>query len=377
MQNRNDQLRAIRTETETIRSPGFEATNANSYFPIDYVDQFLVVVDTTGSRPNRKDVHSHLFIKTQYDALSGTQQILNVGPSSYYEMLKEGSFGIVPRYKSYADVIDRSSSRNSALSKLYEQIRSNVDLSVDFAQMSQTRGMFRSADNLVRHVLSFRRGLWKNAYNHWVKNPKEIGSRWLEYQYGWKPFAQDLYESTLNVFKATPSLMRIKGLGHDKFEENLRDIDYDGYPWTNIQRSSHRTLFDVTYAPPTSALDELANYTSLNPLSIAWELIPYSFVVDWVYDIGGYIRNFETALLSQNRFIRGYETNTVSLDVESEIQGSSNSGFARMKGSLSQRYKYRQRLSSNPAPNLPRFDLRHIGSGRLLNAAALLSQHLR
>jgi hypothetical protein len=127
---------------------------------------------------------------------------------------------------------------------------------------------------------------------------------------------------------------------------------------------------------------DIRRWTSLNPASIAWELMPYSFVVDWFYDIGGMLRRFESALLYGKQFKKGYQSELYyhhSAFQRNGLQDSVLPGY-QFYGELTawvRRVQFERIVfASLPTGQLPtiRADL---GSSRLLSAAALLSQFLK
>jgi hypothetical protein len=126
----------------------------------------------------------------------------------------------------------------------------------------------------------------------------------------------------------------------------------------------------------------LAKWTSLNPLSVAWELVPYSFVVDWFYDVGSYMRNLETALLYDNKFKSGfvstlalYEGHGTALDQRNP--SSSGRNFLITGNASIRRASFnRVLLFSYPLPSIPSFQV-DLGWQRLLSAASLLRQKLK
>ena len=142
---------------------------------------------------------------------------------------------------------------------------------------------------------------------------------------------------------------------------------------------NHRTKIAIILAND-SYLD-YGRWTSLNPINIAWELIPYSFVVDWFLNIGGYLRNAETALLYGAVFRGGYVSASSKLEGPLEFLQSYTSGFPPLpysKEYLTSAHGYakltgfnRSILGSYPFPTPPSFKA-NLGSGQLLNAAALL-----
>jgi hypothetical protein len=125
----------------------------------------------------------------------------------------------------------------------------------------------------------------------------------------------------------------------------------------------------------------LGNFTSLNPASIAWELTPYSFVVDWFVDFGGYMRSLESAMLMHSSFVDGFfsysalnETHTWANMVQHPSPEVNT--FWSIQGRFYAKYFKRERMVTVPIPRPPVFNA-NLGSTRLLNAAALMSEHMR
>jgi hypothetical protein len=124
---------------------------------------------------------------------------------------------------------------------------------------------------------------------------------------------------------------------------------------------------------------DLARWTSLNPVSIAWELVPFSFVVDWVFNVGGYLNNLETGLLQNCRGAGLGATSFISqitaVDQSVNLAGTSSTG-ADVNVSFSQKYiQFNRSLSGYPLPRPPSFKV-NLGSNQLLDSAALLAQLL-
>jgi hypothetical protein len=148
----------------------------------------------------------------------------------------------------------------------------------------------------------------------------------------------------------------------------------------DVTTYSTRVELKVLLDLKTNSLNEISNYTSCNPVSIAWELIPFSFVVDWVVDVGGYIRNLESAILTNNRFLGGYTTivsrvHNVRSTTGGNYVGPNQFTVYNLNGNATYVRKDRTIMTNYPFPRLPRFSV-DLGSGRMLNAAALLSQFL-
>ena len=272
---------------------------------------------------------------------------------------------------------------NRVLSDVLGQIRSEIDLSVSIAEAGQTKKMFKGAQSILNYVLSFRRGRWKEAYRDFLRDgpvAKKAGSRWLEYQYGWKPLAQDLYDTAIQLARNFEPLMIAEARATESKTEVFDGVAYLGVPEKVSRLQSQRVYMKVRYKPSSDFNNLLSNFTSLNPASIAWELTPYSFVVDWFVDVGGYMRSMETALLTRNQFKDGFWTTGYLDTFVGTVAGGSSTATSSVAVSLNgamirKSYKKRQPMASMPTPFLPRFKC-DLGPGRLLNAAALLSQHL-
>jgi hypothetical protein len=270
------------------------------------------------------------------------------------------------------------STYNNALGRLYDQIRGDLDISIDLAEVSKTKRMMADTLRGMKTLATTFRKMRRS-------NPRDWGNLWLEWTYGWKPLASSIYQAShkLIVGPQGPRFFSVQGKANSIRE--LKVIAGDGKVTTRVIETSvisNRCRIRAKFAFTASALDSLAGFTSLNPVSIAWELTPYSFVVDWFVDFGGYLRNYENACLYRSDFVSGYVsegykaetfgfrsryTPPPSNDATGTYSAESMTGFAREIGFR------RYALSSVPHPRAPRFDPK-LGVSRLLSAAALLGQ---
>jgi len=261
---------------------------------------------------------------------------------------------------------------NSALERLSQKVRGDLDLSIDLAEAHKTAKMFDVVDKVVDYSRTFRRkyGLIKSASN-----------AWLEYVYGVKPLLSSIYglaEENLRVVvnkvahhsaRASapyrPSTAAVSSI----FGRLVNPIDT-----STFKRS---VTIGVDLRDPTF---DIARFTSLNPLSIAWELTPYSFVVDWFVGVGSYLRNYENYLLYASRFQSGYRTWLLTGECSWNWGRPSPSTVEYTQDNFKGRLRIssidRAALSTYPAPNFPSFKVQ-LGSSRLLSAASLLGQVLR
>jgi len=283
--------------------------------------------------------------------------------------------------QSWTDVVwpafPNSTVYNKAVSRLYDQLRGDIDLSIDLAESHKTKSMMqqtvRAMGNLAQTFRKMKRS-----------NPRDWGNLWLEFTYGWKPLATSIFGAAhkLIVGPSGPRFLTIRATSQEVDKDGITVSQASfGANSKNTVAAFHSSRCKIVcrYALLGSRLDELAGITSLNPVSIAWELTPYSFVVDWFVNIGGYLRDFENACLYHSDFVDGYVSES-AIGVASGVLSGSETVFGTTstwsgKGWERTTEKKRTVLSATPLPRRPRFDP-HLGSSRLVSGAALLGQML-
>lgn len=273
---------------------------------------------------------------------------------------------------------------NEALDRLNDKVRGGIDLSIDLAQAGQTKKMLSALGQFEDFCNDFQNRNLKSA----PRLSRAIGSRWLEYRYGWAPLVQTIYDLCNQNARTARNLAQdfrasaVRGIPNFTW-----DASYNLYTTTVLRpelvQAKGKDVVEIGVRLSNRGADaSISQLTSLNPFSIGWEMLPYSFVVDWFYDVGGYIRNLETALLSRNAFVSGYVSTLRAVDLKFErswAQSFNQGGYLIDYMQMSQSRSYstfvRTVLGSYPLPRLPSFSA-ELGSGRLLNAAGLLSQFL-
>lgn len=268
---------------------------------------------------------------------------------------------------------DRDLVYNMCLEKLNNKVRGGLDLSIALAEAGTTWRMIRS----LQKVLTAAR-------IHRIGNTKDIANGWLQWQYGWKPLISDVFavadESIHIVEKQLTKVsarVTLPITGNGSVARKLNSIPV---PMLRMGRGKQSCTMVVSLN--LDSVISIARWTSLNPVSMAWELIPYSFVVDWLVDVGTYLRNLETALLYGTAFNSGYVSELYAYDGK-EVnpayytwESTYTKVFVdRAENSLSERKFYRTKLTSYPFPRKPTFKV-DLSSQRLFSAAALLRQFL-
>lgn len=128
---------------------------------------------------------------------------------------------------------------------------------------------------------------------------KRASDAFLEYQFGWAPLVGDVVNAVKTLNSGIPTATvrgrgSVKGLVEDGSQltgpDNLRIDEVVETKWS----SSHSIRATVRVTNPDLAL---ANQLGLlNPAFVAWEVIPYSFIVDYFVNVGEYLNGFTDLL---------------------------------------------------------------------------------
>lgn len=150
-----------------------------------------------------------------------------------------------------------------------------------FSGLALRAGQFLKAfkDRDFRRALEALGG--KKGSKSWNRTLADI---WLEFQYGWKPLAQDLYDAQAAVHTILEKPLPIIGHGKGSSQNEVTFVWENRYLHEGFSRSSHRTVLEANCVNSLAA--GLNQAGLINPISIAWELVPFSFVVDWFVPIG-------------------------------------------------------------------------------------------
>lgn len=189
-----------------------------------------------------------------------------------------------------------------------------VDLGVAYGERKQTANQLGdTAIRLAESVRELRRGNFRNAARRLgiVNDPgKPRGSNWtnhwLQLQYGWKPLLSDIYGACDALSKREQSDWRVtaKAWRGDTYWNETYYPPYVGNTSTIDNTDSHRmgarrnrgVFVRIDAIPQNDLLMSLSSLGVTNPLLVAWELVPYSFVVDWALPVGNWLDSLDAML---------------------------------------------------------------------------------
>lgn len=127
----------------------------------------------------------------------------------------------------------------------------------------------------------------------------DVPGLWLEARFGWRPLISDLME----ISKQLERVDRMEQIIVSKSRSCTSGITIPSYK-SIAQNAQIKEIFkadyslEVSYRGSCSALMRSSGF-GFNPLATAWELIPFSFVIDWLVSVGSSIMAAQTAFLSQ------------------------------------------------------------------------------
>jgi hypothetical protein len=272
------------------------------------------------------------------------------------------------------------------LSRLLKQVKDHeFNLAVDLAQYKQTAGML--ADNLGhlgRAALYLKRGNIAAAVREFGVEPRstrlkgrDISGRWLELSYGWLPLIGSCYEAA-KAFESISNGPRKKQFVANIWKEEILERGTPTLYSTRYRQKYRRYLTYEMY----EELSVERQLGVLDPLSVAWELMPWSFVVDWFIPIGSYLELLMQIPFLQGRFLTtdvvkltGSEGFVVTTPLGSFHQGFIYQGTVKASTDVYRRTVMSRTLGGPPSVPLPQFDLGGAASlKRFWNALALAHQ---
>jgi hypothetical protein len=295
---------------------------------------------------------------------------------------------------------------------------SNVNVAVSFAERGRTADMLtESVSRLRKGVKAARRldpggisdalGLTKKIRNSprgRRKPRKELSSRdprvqdlWLEYQYGWLPLLSDseglISELARNDLE-NPDRYRCTVIGKEIERSQVETVvknctcmssNLITFDFRERMRLVHKCKVRLDFSLANPALAQAAAMGLTNPLEVAWELVPFSFVADWFIPIGSYLSaldatvgwDFKGGSLSRVTKVnkRGRPDGKIFFNsIHAKNQTATNgSPFSTYRRSWMNRTVY----ASSPLPWLPSLDGDLTRGQRFNNALALLAQAFR
>lgn len=279
---------------------------------------------------------------------------------------------------------------NELIPILYDKVKNqDVNLAQALAEYRQSAGMF--VETLTRcgnALLALKKGrLTRAASLLFPKTKKELANDWLLFQYGIKPLLSDIDGAAKML--AIPEdryfdiIVRRKRKVPGKRVEGSAGVGYSS-AWFETTDVYSELEVEVKYkvrlkitSPTANVEREMARLGFGNLNSVAWEVIPWSFIIDWVLPIGDYLNNLDA--FSGLTVVSAHKTTFVKETVTwSRIFGGYQQGWrtaaSSPMGYVNERVLVRREVNI-PIPPLPTPDFKNpFSTGHFANALALFTQ---
>lgn len=207
------------------------------------------------------------------------------------------------------------STQNQAYERLRGKLMADASLGTDFAESRQSMGMItKTMTTLGKSFLQVKRldflGAAQTLRMKFVPKGtslrKSASNNWLEYYFGWVPLVKGIYDAVEVVNNPLKSYQPTRGVGFEAYEADHIYFQ-DAYARAVATRyKEYRTGQGATIRAITNSdYHTLEQFGLINPLSVAWELVPFSFVVDWFSNVGDVLRSYSdfAGMQLENRYI--------------------------------------------------------------------------
>lgn len=198
-------------------------------------------------------------------------------------------------------------------SKMREKAYESMQLGADIGEGAKTlqlisgliravRSPLKTIGTIMRQAARSKRGMTSTLLL------KDVPQAFLAFQYGVRPLMGAI-ESACEILQRPYPRNLVKHTVETSYEE--APYYYNRWP-SGYMAGSERISYDVTLRgsfilkvdnPHVFSVEQMG---LLNPASIAWELVPFSFVVDWFIPVGKYISSLSD--YAGCSFVDAYET---------------------------------------------------------------------
>lgn len=202
------------------------------------------------------------------------------------------------------DTARAANAANIAITKMRDNISASAGLGIDLAQIGESIAMIQErCQRLADAARALRRGHFgtftqllfgqygaHHQTGHEFNTEKGFAGNWLEWHFGWSPLFSDIWDA-METISDPIHFQRVRGQGHDEWFFKSNNHSGDGFYDSEDTRRTVTVKVGANVQITNPNLHLLQSLGLTNPLSVAWDAIPYSFVVDWVANVGGFLNS--------------------------------------------------------------------------------------
>lgn len=226
---------------------------------------------------------------------------------------------------------------SALISKILKIRETDFNGAVFLGELSSTWGMFvGTAGRVVEAYKKARRGDMAGAVEalsavRRKRASKGLANNWLELQYGWLPLLSDIDAAArklADLIKTRPVIHRVSATSSISRVTRTPIHTYVDYlrtsPGMQIRSENYSARIGIAYTIPDAIVALAAELGFTNPALIAWELLPLSFVLDWIISVGDWLQAISA--FHGLEFYDGYDTVKGDSVVSTVIPGYSYTG---------------------------------------------------
>ncbi len=237
------------------------------------------------------------------------------------------------------------------------------DMSVNVAQVLAERNktaetVAKAARTIAEMVIALKKGDlggaagaagahvgYRKKRSHAGKHALDPGvaaaNAWLELQYAWKPLLMDIHGAAQALAKAKYRPLRgtcsaTKVLTTDRQRYVTRSPTVTD---VIVTKGTTRLRYTCIWEVSAPAMPDFTGMGLTNPAELAWELLPYSFVVDWLLPVGDWLSSLDATV--------GLSFSDGSRSIKTEITQTRTRRTVTRSGSGSSRTEYDEFIESS------------------------------
>jgi hypothetical protein len=319
----------------------------------------------------------------------------------------EGYYADVLGIPSFMDV--PQSTYNACFQKFREEIGERANFALMAVEGKQAVDMvtnrFVQLRNFSRYLrkgwfglaakelkVSLSSGKIKRLEGNTRKGASSFADNYLEFHFGWSPLVADIYGGVKTLCRPIPARTIRASVKYDHTDiiptvvdgkDRIRAFQTDRQQTTLTMRGQ------VKVVNPNIALLEQCGL--INPLTILWEKVPFSFVVDWFVNVGEVLANYTdfagVSIENPHRtyfteWSRNYTRNTTYNVAGPEYGSAPGPDPSYQRYEYSEQYNQklvsvRRIVGTIPGPKLSARGPWTLSTRRGLAAASLLIQSLK
>lgn len=207
----------------------------------------------------------------------------------------------------------------------------------------------------------------KYSTKHW------LSGHWLEYWLGVAPTIADVEKSIEVLGRDHNRATRVKTAAFESYKTVSGALT--PHIWPPYIRAEGKAMegiyVQVRVDNPNTYL--AAQLGLLNPVAIAWELVPLSFVANWFYDVGSFLNSMDTfyglSIEDGGRFSKFEYSGSEIADT----WNSTGTAFERQTASFNG-YSFRRVAGNSFQLPRPVLELPHLSWSRAATSISLLTQ---